>query len=137
MIGVVPEKRLSKSSKLKIMGALSFLTVALTLKYRYHTTTASVYDAIGTNLAKTGDFGVGAGTPPCHDHVYGEPGRSQHGQARVGDRRKTSKDRRFFDDLRRKAQNSAPKVRGDKGVRLGEGFEREKGRCEPHRKRIK
>ena len=35
MIGIVPEKRLSKSSKLKIMGALSFLTVALTLKYQY------------------------------------------------------------------------------------------------------
>ena len=136
MIGVVPEKRLSKSSKLKIMGALSFLTVALTLKYRYHTTTASVYDAIGTNLAKTG-ISVLAPYAPLAMTTFMES-QAEANMAKPGSVT-VVKPQRIEDSsiCGGKRKTVPPRCEDTKGCVWVKGSKGRKGRCEPHRKRIK
>ena len=137
MIGIVPEKRLSKSSKLKIMGALSFLTVALTLKYRYHTATASVYDAIGTNLAKTG-ISVLAPYAPLAMTTFMES-QAEANMAKPGSVT-VVKPQRIEDSsttCEGKRKTVPPRCEDTAGCVWVKGSKGRKGRCEPHRKRIK
>ena len=127
----------SKSSKLKIMGALSFFTVALTLKSMYHTTTASMYDAIGKNLAKIG-YSVLAPYTPLAITTYMER-QAEANMAKPGSVT-VVKPQRIEDSsttCEGKRKTVPPRCEDTAGCVWVKGSKGRKGRCEPHRKRIK
>ena len=125
----------SKSSKLKFMGALSFLTVVLILKYQYHTATASMYDAIGTNLAKTG-ISVLAPYTPLAMTTFMES-QAEANMAKPGSVTVVKPQRIEAVTCEGKRKTVPPKCEDTAGCVWVKGSKGRKGRCEQQRKRIK